>query len=81
MSPFRRTPPRRLQAARIREAHNKPQGLFCVHAHPSISDQMFFAQVIAYWPSNSLDCAETPPEPGTVFMVLATSSYLWIEAT
>ena len=28
-------PPRALHGARIREAQNKPQGLFCVHAHPA----------------------------------------------
>ena len=81
MAPFARTPPRRRQAARIREALDMPQGMSGVHAHPSASAQIFFAQVIAYCPSNSLDCAETPPEPGTAFMVLATSSYLCTEAT
>ena len=81
MAPFARTPPRRRQAARIREAPDMPQGMSGVHAHPSASAQIFFAQVIAYCPSNSLDCAETPPEPGTAFMVLATSSYLCTEAT
>ena len=81
MSLFTRTPPRRRQAARIREAHDMPQGMSCVHTHPSASAQIFFAHVIAYCPSNSLDCADTPPEPGTAFMVLATSSYLWTEAT
>ena len=49
--------------------------------YPKVSAQMFFAHVIAYCPSSSLDCADTPPEPGTAFMVLATSSYGWIEAT
>ena len=47
----------------------------------TVAAQMLRAQFMVYVPSSSFIAADTPPEPGTAFMVRSFSSYLCTDAT